>query len=337
MKILISASSMVHINNFHKPYIEEFKKRGNETLILSSGEGADFNVPFRKSIFSLKNLVLLSKIRKILKKEKFDVVYLHTSLSAFLVRLAMKGMKNRPYVINTVHGYLFSKETSKFKRAIYLFCERLVKKQTDDIVTMNSEDYEIATKNKLCKNKVFSCNGMGVILPSLSEIQKTTSDKTRLVFVGEISKRKNQAFLVKALKNLPHCTLTLVGDGRERKAIETLAKKLNVFNQLTITGFTKNIYYYLMNSDIYVCASKIEGLPFNIMEAMHAGLPIVASDIKGNSDLLPDECLYKLNDEEAYVNAIAKARKQEFSLDRYKLERVLEENMKIYTEFMDLE
>ena len=73
MKILITASNMTHINNFHRPYIEKFKQSGNEVYILSNGEGADFNIPFKKSVLSLKNFFLIPKIRKILKKENFDI------------------------------------------------------------------------------------------------------------------------------------------------------------------------------------------------------------------------------------------------------------------------
>lgn len=337
MKILISASNMMHINNFHRPYIEKFKESGNKVYILSSGEGADFNVPFKKSVLSIKNLFLIPKIRKILKREGFDIVYLHTTLSAFFVRLAMKGLKKRPYVINTVHGYLFSKDTSNIKRVIYLWCEKILRKQTDDIVTMNSEDYKIATENKLCLNKVHSCNGMGVSFPDLPSIEKASSKKTRLVFVGEISKRKNQQFLVKALSKLPNHTLTLVGDGGERKNIEKIAKKLGVLDRLTITGFTKNVYDYLLSSDIYVCASKIEGLPFNIMEAMHSGLPIVASDIKGHRDLLSHNCLYEYNNEEQFVQLINGVAiiKASYDLEKYKFKNVFNENMKIYTTFIN--
>lgn len=332
MKILISASNMVHINNFHIPYIEKFKEKGNSVFILSNGEGADFNIPLKKSVLSIKNLFLVPKIKKILKKEKFDVVYLHTTLAAFFVRLAMKGLKNRPYVVNTVHGYLFSKDTSRIKRSIYLLCEKILKKQTDDILVMNTEDYEIATKNNLCLNKVYFCNGMGVKFPSLPTVEKSSTDKTRLVFVGEISKRKNQVFLVKALEYLPNCTLTLVGDGAERKNIEKLAKKLNVSDRVTITGFTKDVYGHLLDSDIYVCASQIEGLPFNIMEAMHAGLPIVASDIKGNRDLLPNQCLYPFGDIGKFVSKVNSTRTEniQYSIDKYKIENVLEENIGIY-------
>ena len=337
MKILITASNMTHINNFHRPYIEKFKQSGNEVYILSNGEGADFNIPFKKSVLSLKNFFLIPKIRKILKKENFDVVYTHTSLSAFFVRLAMKGLKKRPYVINTVHGYLFSKDTSKLKSKVYLLCEKILKKQTDDIVVMNNEDHQIATQNKLCLNKVCFCNGMGVVFPELEEITKEKSETVNLTFVGEISKRKNQEFLVKSLKLLPNHTLTLVGDGKERNKIEKLAKKLGVSDRLKITGFTKEVYKYLQNTDIYVCASTIEGLPFNIMEAMYVGIPIVASDIKGNNDLLPKENLYELGNYEEFVKKVqnTKTTKINYDIEKYKIENVLEENVKIYLSFIN--
>ena len=336
MKILISASNMVHINNFHRPYIEKFKENGSAVSILANGEGADYNIPFKKSVLSLKNLFLIPKIRKILKKENYDVVYTHTTLCAFFVRLAMKGLKNRPYVINTVHGYLFSKDTSRLKSKIYLLCEKILKKQTDDIVVMNSEDYKIATENNLCLNKVYFCNGMGVSFPNATNESYKPSDKINLTFVGEISKRKNQSFLVKTLPYLPSCTLTLVGDGKERKSIEKLAKKLKVHNRLKITGFTNDVYSYLKTTDIYVCASTIEGLPFNIMEAMHQSLPIVASNIKGNRDLLSSENLYQLNNIDEFVSKIKSANlsRREYNIEKYRIENVLSENMKIYLSFI---
>ena len=91
MKILIAASNMVHINNFHRPYINEFREAGHDVYIMASGEGADFNIPFKKRSLSLKNLRLSAKIKKIVKKEQFDVIYLHTTLAAFWIRFAIKA------------------------------------------------------------------------------------------------------------------------------------------------------------------------------------------------------------------------------------------------------
>ena len=314
MKILVVASTMVHIKNFHMPYIEEFRNLGHDVRVLASGNEADFNIPFKKKALCLKNLLLASKIKKILKKEQFDVIYLHTTLGAFYTRLALKGIRSK----------------------IYLKCEKILKEQTDDIVVMNDEDFQIATENSLCKNKVYKINGMGITLKT-KEPLKNNDGLLNLTFVGEISKRKNQALLVKALTRLPNAMLTLVGDGKERAKIEALAKKLNVEDRLVITGFTKNVARYLSKTDIYVSASKIEGLPFNIMEAMGQGLPIVASKIKGHTDLLSTALLFECDDINSFVDAIknTKIEQKSYDIEKYKLENVLNDNMKIYLSFIN--
>ncbi len=334
MKILVVASTMVHIKNFHMPYIEKFKSMGHEVKTLANGRDADFDIPFKKRALCLKNLFLTLKIKKILKKEQFDVIYLHTTLGAFYTRLALKGIKNRPYVINTVHGYLFSKNEGGLKKRAYLKCEKIVKNQTDDIVVMNDEDYKIATENSLCQNKVYKINGMGITLKN-KELTRSNDEMLNLTFVGEISKRKNQAMLVKALAHIPKAMLTLVGDGKERAKAEALAKKLQVEDRLVITGFTKNVALYLSKTDIYVSASKIEGLPFNIMEAMGQGLPIVASNIKGHSDLLPQSSLFERDSIKSLVDTIngTKIEQKSYDIEKYKLENVLDDNMKIYLSF----
>lgn len=332
MKILIVASTMVHIKNFHLPYIEEFKKQGNEVFVMAKGEEADFNIPFKKRSLSLKNFTLSRKIRKIIKKESFDIIYLHTTLAAFWVRMAVKGLKKRPYIVNTVHGYLFGNGKS-LKNRIYLACEKILKKQTDKIIVMNKEDFEIAKKNNLCSGEIYFSYGMGINLDNRSvNKQKREDGKIKLVFVGEISKRKNQEFLVRCMTSLPDYTLTLVGDGDESKKLKKLIKSKGLEQRVKITGYTKNVYQYIEKADLYVSASEIEGLPFNIMEAMYAKMPIVASDIKGHRELLPKDCLYDLNDEKAFLNAVSSARlvEREYNLQAYKIGKVLPENMEMY-------
>ncbi len=332
MKILISASNMVHIKNFHQPYIDAFKNDGHEVYVLANGEGADFNIGFKKRSLSIKNAFLSLKIRRLIKKEKFDIIYLHTTLCAFWVRLALKGLKNRPVVVNTVHGYLFGKGFGSLHNKLYSACERLVRNQTDYIAVMNNEDEIIAKENSLCKGEIYKIDGMGIDFSKKEIISATPSHPPEnLVYVGELNKRKNQIFLVKALKRLEGAHLTLVGDGKEKEAILKYIKKEGLEKRVTVTGFTKEVGKYLSLADMYVSASKIEGLPFNILEAMKAGLPIVASKTKGQEDLLPDECLYEAENEDDFINHILNS-SQEASYDirKYELDLVLEKNMQIY-------
>ena len=120
MRILYAASTMSHINNFHTDYIEALRAEGHEVLVMARGEGADFDIPFEKSMFSHKNLKCVKEIRAILKKEPIDAVVLNTALAAFFVRLAMPR-RNRPRVLNIVHGYLFGRNTGFVKRNLLLF------------------------------------------------------------------------------------------------------------------------------------------------------------------------------------------------------------------------
>ncbi len=340
MKILIVASNMVHIKNFHMPYVDALRQMGHSVYIMGSGEGADFNIPFKKRSLSIKNLSLIPKIKKILKKEHFDAVLLHTTLAAFWVRMAIRKLKDRPYVINTVHGYLFNEHTSALKSKAYILCEKLVRRVTDNVVVMNSEDAKIASEHKLCIGKVLEINGMGVDFSRISINEKQSygfTEYKNLVFVGEISKRKNQIFLVRALRRLPGYYLTLVGDGEEKDAIINEAKKIGVLERLKITGFTKNVSKYLSEADIYVSASQIEGLPFNVMEAMYARLPIVASDVKGNRDLLKDGLLYRYNNEDEYVDKVRSisVSRVDYDMEKYSLENVVPKNIEMYLSLIE--
>ncbi|MBQ8545362.1 MAG: glycosyltransferase [Clostridia bacterium] len=332
MKILIAASNMVHINNFHRSYINEFREAGHDVYIMASGEGADFNIPFKKRSLSIKNLRLSSKIKKIIKKEQFDVVYLHTTLAAFWIRFALKGIKKRPIVVNTVHGYLFGKGFSSLHNKIYLSCEKMMRNITDHIVVMNDEDFKIAKDNSLSLGEIYRINGMGIDF-SKKNIERASPQypPKNLIYVGELNKRKNQIFLVKAMKRLPDMHLTLVGDGKERKAIEKYIKKERLEERVKITGFTKNVGEYLKNADLYVSASTIEGLPFNILEAMQAGLPVVASNIKGQNDILPNESLYELSSIDSYVSLVNSKLKADYDLSKYTSSVALRENMDIYS------
>ena len=159
-KILYAASTASHISKFHIPYIEKLRAEGHTVMTMGKGEGADFDIPFVKKTLSLKNLLLCRKIKRIIKDEKFDAIILNTTLAAFYIRLAIPK-KNRPKVVNIVHGYLFTSDGGGLKRKVYLFCEKLLAKKTDTVLVMNSDDMKIATENRLAAGEVKMTRGMG--------------------------------------------------------------------------------------------------------------------------------------------------------------------------------
>ncbi len=317
-KILYCASRMVHINNFHKDYIAALKADGCEVKTLAYGRGADFDIPFEKKIFSIRNFRQIKRIRRLVKAEGFDVVILNTTLAAFFVRLALPR-KDRPRVVNFVHGYLFSKNMNAVKSRVLLLCERLLKNKTDDIIVMNTPDYRTAVKRKLCRERVFFVKGMGaevremITRPDRLRQEYNCNDKYVMTFVGELSDRKNQEFLVKALpkirKMIPCAVLWLVGDGEKKQELKKLAEDMGISEFVMFMGMRSDACDFVRACDLYVSSSSIEGMPFNIIEALGLCKPIVASRVKGHTDIISDRkdgCLYDFNNTHDFITKVYK-------------------------------
>ena len=126
-----------------------------------------------------------------------------------------------------------------------------------------------------------------------------------------------------------------VNDGYARNFI--LPKKLGVENRVIFAGKQNDVYSYLAKTDIYVSASKIEGLPFNILEAMYMNLPILASDIKGHRDLLDDSSLFELENEKEFISKIQALSidKREYETEKYSFDAVFPKNIEVYFNFFE--
>lgn len=357
-KVLYAASTASHLRRFHQPYLEALKE-DFDVFTMANGEGVDFSVPFQKSIFSVKNLGAVCSIRKILKQQRFDAVILNTALAAFLIRVAMFGMRHRPRVLNIVHGYLFDFPPKGKKDRLMLWCEKLTARYTDEIAVMNQDDLQIVQMCSLSRGKSRFMCGMGYTLSkkNLSVDQTLRSriaptEDYLLTFVGELSGRKNQTFLIRCVAKLRSeglpIRLMLVGEGSERERLESEIAQYGLSDFVTLTGNQEPVLPYLSITDLYVSASRIEGLPFNLMEAMAVGLPIVASDCKGQTDLLTEQAqsLYPLENEIAFCQAVEQAYKSNLrgvgavsypNLEQFTLEAVFETNLNMMKGFLTYE
>jgi len=106
--------------------------------------------------------------------------------------------------------------------------------------------------------------------------------------LGRLTDQKGYDALVRALPSLPDATLVLVGDGPERGALEALAAELGVAERLLVTGWTESARRWLPTFDAFALPSLWEGMPLVILEAMHAGLPVVANDVGSVAEAVTD-------------------------------------------------
>ena len=106
--------------------------------------------------------------------------------------------------------------------------------------------------------------------------------------LGRLTEQKRYDLLVRALPGVPHARLVLVGDGPERASLERLAHELDVAERLTITGWVDEARSHLQGFDIFALPSAWEGMPLSIIEAMHAGLPVIATEVGSVGEVVTD-------------------------------------------------
>lgn len=367
MKILYVASTYIHLKHFHLPYLNYFHEKGDTVHIAAGGTEypipyADqvWHVPFQKSVFSPANFRAAWKFSRIIRRENYDLIAVHTTLAAFFTRLALRLSGRSCPVCNTVHGYLFDDRSPFLKRTAFLLAEKSMASVTDTVAVMNREDWEIAEKHRLYRRQLKFIRGMGVDFSRFPAITDEARRNARdalgfsdsdfvLTFAGEFSRRKNQKMLIGAMTMLPEeCRLLLLGDGGELEQCRRLAEEKGVAGRVIFAGYQADTPFYYAASDLCVSSSRSEGLPFNLMEAMHMGLPVAATRVKGHTDLVipgRNGILAEFDDEAGFAREVTgliknPARRNAMGgnnrkdMENYSLSSVFEENVSLYEELL---
>jgi glycosyltransferase involved in cell wall biosynthesis len=129
----------------------------------------------------------------------------------------------------------------------------------------------------------------GVPSPPVRIAPSPQTGELRVGALGRLTDQKRIDGLVRALSAIPNMRLTLVGDGPQRRDLERLASALGVAERLEITGWVNDPRAWLPRFNVLAVPSLWEGMPLAILEAMHAGLPVVASDVGSVAEAVSDE------------------------------------------------
>ncbi|EMN7257602.1 glycosyltransferase family 4 protein [Vibrio vulnificus] len=305
-KVLFVATVDQHIRHFHIPYIKWFKGQGHHVSVASRGNecvsdvDTKYEVSFERTPWSLNNFFAFRNLLRILKENKFDLIHTHTPVASILVRVANLLMKNRAKVIYTAHGFHFYKGAKLLNWFLYFPVEKLLSYCTDSIITINNEDYEFSLKNFGCKN-IYLVDGVGVDLNKFTpasfgernsfreKLNLSVSDFV-LIYVGELSKRKNQKLLLDSISKLNEkldgFKLLLVGKGNEEEYLKERCSLLGIQDKVMFLGYRNDIDNLMKLSDLSVSTALQEGLPVNVMESLSTGLPCIVTNCRGNRDII---------------------------------------------------
>jgi glycosyltransferase EpsD len=369
-KILFTATVDSHIINFHIPYLKWFKEQGYEVHVASNGNSnipfvdVKYNIPFERSPFKLANLKAYKQLKKIIDDNNYKLIHCNTPMGSVLTRLAAKkARKKGTKIIYTAHGFHFFKGSPLINWLLYYPVEKWLSRYTDCLITINDEDYECAVRKKFKAGSIKKVNGVGI---DLNKFTPQTVEKKKelrkqygyndtdfiLICVAELNHNKHQDLLINAvsiLKNkIPNIKLLLVGSGNLMEQYKKQVKKLGLEKYIQFLGYRSDVSNLLTISDLLVSASRREGLPVNVMEAMATGLPLVVTDCRGNRDLVKNGengYVVGIDDVDGFANAVeelysSQESRQEFGqkslefIKQYSLESVMKGMDEIYLHYI---
>ena len=252
----------------------------------------DFLIEKGISIVNLASENYLKMLKKqliFLKKNRPDIV--HTNIGSILHMMLACKLCNVPIRLYTVHNeakLLFGK--SRFKKNIYKLAFSFF--DFVPIAICPTVKETIVKEFRIDPERIpIVKNGVDIdrFMPSK---RKHSSENIHIISVGTLYWIKNQAMTIKAVCDLHrrgrNVTLEFIGDGNDREKLQQLISANKAENYITLCGKRENVEEYLQEADIYVSASKTEGLPLSILEAMACGLPVVATAVGGTVDIVCD-------------------------------------------------
>lgn len=323
MKILFVATVDIHIINHHLRIIHKLHEMGHQVDVAANGGYTNtditnkYNICFSKNPMSLDNFKAQKEIKKIIEEGNYDILSCHTPLSSFFTRLVTKEFSGK--VMYMAHGFHFFKGAPLINNTVYKWMEEIAARYTDTLITINREDYEAASKFHLKSGgQVKLIPGVGI---DLNEIQSCRKDKNEirellglpqdafvLLSVGELNKNKNHLFVMQSLTEEFHKNSLLhyviAGKGPLEDTYKAFIKENHLESQVHLLGYRTDIRSLLYGMDLFLSPSFREGLPVSVLEAMATGVPVLASNVRGNRDLIVSNqngLLYEVSDSKEFI------------------------------------
>lgn len=298
-KVLIVASVVKkHIMQFHIPSLQLLRELGCEVHVAARNDyehpirckipfcDCYHDIPFERIPWRWQNIRAYRQLRELIRLEDYRLIHCHTPIGGVLARLAADAEGSK--VIYTAHGFHFCRGGGWMNHLLYYPVERVLAGVTDYLITINREDFN--TAQHFPAGKVLLMPGVGIDTDTYRPQPEKRAGglPLQVLSVGELTRRKNHALVLRALaqvKELPW-RYEICGDGECLPQLRALAEKLEIRERVTFSGYCRDIRERMQQADLFVFPSRREGLPVALMEAMASGLTVLASDVRGNRDLM---------------------------------------------------
>lgn len=324
--------------------IKEFESIKIPVYTIDKKEGTDLILPIR--------------IAKLIRKKDISIVHTHNSC-AWLYGGVAAAMKRVP-LVHTQHttADYFNYHTFRWEKI-----EWFLSQITNSITTVaDSVAKYMIEKEHINRNKISVVyNG---ILPDIYTIDIDSIEKRKELgikngefVIGNVARltlNKDHQTLLEAFrivsKKMANTRLVIVGDGPERSHLEHIAESIGIKEKVIFLGQRRDVAEILNTFDLFALSSIREGFPIAVLEAMAASLPVIATDVDGNKELVKDgetglvvkakepkdmaEAIIKLIQNKEIANAMGKKGFKRIN-DYFTLDKTIKEYEKIYEGLVD--
>jgi glycosyltransferase involved in cell wall biosynthesis len=269
-------------------WVEELNSgRTNKVKVITAAS-------FRRRLSPRHDGAAFCRILSVLVRGRYDVAHFHNSKMGIVGRLAAKAA-GVPKVYYTVHGWGLNRKTTGRLYPAVSALERAVSGLATEVVFVCKSDRDRGIQNRWAKARASRvvCNGIAGGLPGQARFREQlgiSEELPLIVFVARLADPKDPMFAIRVsgrlgAYGLKH-RLVLIGDGPLREGCRKLIDEQGQSCQAVLLGQRGDVRLILREADIFCLFSKWEGLPVSILEAMMAGLPVVASAVGGVPELV---------------------------------------------------
>lgn len=305
-------------------------------------------IPHRK--FDLNSFL---KLIKFAKHNKITLLHSHGKGAGVYSRPA--SLISSIKCLHTFHG-LHTGEYGKMSKLFYLMLEKVFSLLSGGLIAVSESEKEALMKNDIAPESKITVIQNGVNTGTEHFASPDFTGRLNVITVTRFDYAKNPELMLDIIERVnkkekaKRFNFIFVGDGGERKHTETKAAETGLAKYVTFAGFTDDVSSYYLNAFCYLSTSRWEGMPLSVLEAMSYGVPVIATDVTGNRDVVlhgrtgylfnPDdpeaaaELLLRLADDPAswknFSEAASAHCRQNFSF-----ERTAKNNLNLYNKILD--
>lgn len=294
----------------------QMKASGHEVSVALGGKGVlqkklesagifTHPIDYLERDFSFsKDFKSLREIYSIIKERRPDVIHLHSPKASGLGALAARLLGTKR-IITTVHGWTFNEDRKFIQKATIAFFSWLTMVLAHKVILLSDKEYYQALKFPWVRQKLTTIP-LGIKTPVFMSIDgakqffgkmlnmdiNSFGKKIVIGTIAELHRNKALNYLIDAMSivssNYPQAICLIVGEGEERANLEKQIKDLKLEDKIFLTGFIDNCSEYLKAFNIFTMSSIKEGLPYTLLEAGSASLPVVSTPVGGIPEIIED-------------------------------------------------